>query len=69
MITNRKTFESSAASPVRMTLSIAAKLISLFLREKVGFYSMTFSKVSDMIAMSMLRNVIWEMITVRMNRK
>ena len=35
-----------------------------FLRENVGRCSITFSNVSDMIAISMFKKVIWEMTTV-----
>ena len=51
-----------------MMLFIEAISISLFLREYVGFCSMTRSKVSPMIAMSMFRKVICEMNVVKMNR-
>ena len=49
-------------------LCIDARIISLFFREKVGRYSMTLSKVSAMIATSMFRKVICEMMTVMMKR-
>ena len=49
-------------------LSIAARIISLFFSEKVGRYSITFSNVSAMIAISMFRKVICEMMTVMTKR-
>ena len=50
-----------------MMLFIEAISISLFLREYVGFCSITRSKVSPMMATSMLRNVICEMNVVETN--
>lgn len=49
-------------------LSMAARIMSLFLSEKVGHCSITFSNVSDMIAMSKFKNMIYEMMTVMMKR-
>ena len=63
-MTYRNNLVSSSASLERIMLPIAAKIISLFLSEKVGRYSITRSNVSDMIAISMFKKVIWEMMTV-----
>ena len=58
MMTYRNTLASSSASLERIMLSMAARIMSLFFSEKVGHCSITFSNVSDMIAISMFRNVI-----------
>ena len=47
-------------------LSMAARIMSLFLSEKVDRCSITLSSVPDMIAISMFRNVIYEMTTAMM---
>ena len=46
-----------------------ARIMSLFLSEKVGLYSITRSKVSPMIAINMLRKVICRKKVVQKKRK
>ena len=68
-MTYRNTCDSSADPFVRIRLSIVARIMSLFLREKVGRYSMTFSNVSAMMAISIFKKVSCEITTVMIKRK
>ena len=62
-MTYKKTFVSSSfffLLMMLMMLFMSAMSLSLLLSEYVGLYEITLSKVSPMMAISMLRRVIWE---------